>query len=108
MTRRQDTTSWALALVMTGVGWYLLAREHPVAGAYFAGLAVSGVVICWLLRNRLVYPMRGDDGNGGRGPDDDDPVTPTPGPEDHPVDREVAAYLQGSADAMAAMRETVR
>ena len=90
------------------------APDYVLGALTIGGVAVATLLLAtafWILfgggSEWLAHWLGRDDGPG-RGPDDDGPVTPTPGPEDHPVDAELAAYFTGRDDALAEMRETVR
>ena len=69
MTRRDDVY-WAAALAGTGLGWWVLDQSSPVAGAYFAGLAMAGQAVVYLRSpsGSRWWGHGGDGGHGGNGP----------------------------------------
>ena len=85
----------------------------PAALAFWAIVGVLGALalacVAALLSDGTLRGHRGG-GNGGQRRKPIEPYDPTPQPTNSPTaDADLAAaYLQGSADAMAAMRETVR
>jgi hypothetical protein len=94
----------AYAVVVT-VLWYPLSLANPIAGAYFAGLAISGLVIVSLLRPRR--PFRDDGyggGGGGGGWEPSTPVDPDPDGIPQPITRPVVSDL--TADALIAQWAT--